>query len=60
MVDLGHNLGLTLVAEGVETETALIAPADLGCDIAQDCYLSRPIPADTFETCYTDRLAVTR
>jgi predicted signal transduction protein with EAL and GGDEF domain len=48
VVDLGHNLGLTIVAEGVETEQALAALKDYGCDIAQGYYLCRPIPVGAF------------
>ena len=35
LIELGHDLGMTLVAEGVETQTALIALAGLGCDVAR-------------------------
>lgn len=50
VVDLGHNLGLTIVAEGVESEQALSALRDLGCDVAQGYHLSRPIPAAALDT----------
>ena len=50
VVDLGHNLGFTLVAEGVESEQTLTALAVLGCDIAQGYHLSRPITAAAFDT----------
>jgi diguanylate cyclase (GGDEF)-like protein len=50
VIDLGHNLGLTLVAEGVETEQTLTALAGFGCDIAQGYHLSYPIPAADFDT----------
>jgi EAL domain-containing protein (putative c-di-GMP-specific phosphodiesterase class I) len=50
VVDLGHNLGLTIVAEGVETAAALTSLADYGCDIAQGYHLSRPVPIDAFNT----------
>ncbi|MEO8556518.1 MAG: EAL domain-containing protein [Actinomycetota bacterium] len=50
VVDLGHNLGFTLVAEGVETEQILIALADIGCDVAQGYHLSRPMAAADFDT----------
>ena len=50
VISLGHNLGLTLIAEGVETEDALIALARLGCDVAQGYHLSRPISAAAFNT----------
>ncbi|MDX6699631.1 MAG: hypothetical protein QOE65_3028 [Solirubrobacteraceae bacterium] len=45
-VDLGHNLGLRVVAEGVETEESWERLRELGCDIAQGFLLSRPVPAD--------------
>ena len=43
-IDLGHNLGLRVVAEGVETADVWRRLADLRCDVAQGFYLSRPIP----------------
>ncbi|HET7487597.1 MAG TPA: EAL domain-containing protein [Acidimicrobiales bacterium] len=45
-VDLGHNLGLQVVAEGVEDEASWARLAALGCDSAQGYWLSRPVPAD--------------
>jgi diguanylate cyclase (GGDEF)-like protein len=45
-IDLGRNLGLKVVAEGVETEEIWSALHALGCDIAQGYYLTRPIPAE--------------
>ena len=50
VVDLGHNLGLTIVAEGVESEQALTALREFGCDVAQGYHLSRPIPAAALDT----------
>jgi EAL domain-containing protein (putative c-di-GMP-specific phosphodiesterase class I) len=49
IVDLGHSLGLTIVAEGVETAAALAALTALGCDVAQGYYLSRPVTAEAFD-----------
>ena len=49
IIDLGHNLGLTLVAEGVETEQALTALAGLRCDVAQGYHLCRPLPVPAFD-----------
>ncbi len=46
VVELGHNLGLTVVAEGVETIEALETLGRYGCDVAQGYFLSRPIPAE--------------
>jgi diguanylate cyclase (GGDEF)-like protein len=45
-VDLAHSLGLTMVAEGVENETALLGLARLGCDLAQGYHISKPLPAE--------------
>ncbi|HEV7631457.1 MAG TPA: EAL domain-containing protein [Steroidobacteraceae bacterium] len=45
-IDLGHNLGLKVVAEGVETAAGLELLRQLGCDQAQGFYLSRPLFAD--------------
>ena len=45
-IELGHNLGLKVVAEGVETEAAWDRLKALGCDDAQGYYMSHPLPAD--------------
>ena len=45
-IDLGHHLGLEVVAEGVETEEQLSELRTLGCDGAQGFHLLRPLPAD--------------
>jgi diguanylate cyclase (GGDEF)-like protein len=45
VIDLAHNLGFEVVAEGVETDEILDALATLGCDIAQGYLLARPMPA---------------
>jgi EAL domain-containing protein (putative c-di-GMP-specific phosphodiesterase class I) len=44
-VELGHNLGLRVVAEGVEDTISYEQLARLGCDLAQGYYLGRPMPA---------------
>ena len=44
VIDLGHNLGLRVVAEGIETAEILRALGDLGCDVAQGYSLARPMP----------------
>ena len=43
-VALGHNLRLEVVAEGVETSEALVMLREMGCDLAQGYWLSRPLP----------------
>jgi diguanylate cyclase len=45
-IDLARNLGLQVVAEGVETEQAWDELTQLGCNLAQGYYLTRPVPAD--------------
>jgi diguanylate cyclase (GGDEF)-like protein len=44
-IDLGHNLGLHVVAEGVETYACLDVLTDMGCDVMQGYLLARPMPA---------------
>jgi diguanylate cyclase (GGDEF)-like protein len=44
-IDLGHHLGLQVVAEGVEDEATLEKLRDLRCDRAQGYWISRPLPA---------------
>ncbi len=46
IIDLGHNLGLKVVAEGVETATARQMLVAFQCDDGQGYYFCRPIPAD--------------
>ena len=55
VIDLGHNLGVTLVAEGVETEQVLTALAGFGCDVAQGYHLCRPIPVADFDKWRAER-----
>lgn len=49
-VDLGHNMGLRVVAEGIETRQVWNLLSEMGCDSGQGYYMSRPIPADEFST----------
>jgi EAL domain-containing protein (putative c-di-GMP-specific phosphodiesterase class I) len=49
IVDLGHSLGLRVVAEGVEEEAARDALREMECDEAQGFLISRPMPLDRFE-----------
>ena len=48
-IDLGHNLGLEVVAEGVESEQALTRLTELGCDTLQGYFLGRPQPTEAVE-----------
>jgi EAL domain-containing protein (putative c-di-GMP-specific phosphodiesterase class I) len=45
-IDLAHNLGLFVTAEGVEDLTALAMLRDLGCDQVQGFALAHPVPAE--------------
>ncbi len=44
-IELGHNLGLKVVAEGVEVAETLLMLRKLGCDYAQGYLISKPLPA---------------
>jgi diguanylate cyclase (GGDEF)-like protein len=46
IIDIGHALGLQVVAEGVETRNAWSVLAEWGCDYAQGFYVASPRPAD--------------
>lgn len=45
-MDLAHNLGLRVVAEGVENEDQFAMLREMGCDCVQGYLFSRPITAD--------------
>jgi predicted signal transduction protein with EAL and GGDEF domain len=42
-IDLAHNMGLSVIAEGVETENILNNLRDLGCDQAQGYFMAKPM-----------------
>ena len=48
IANLGRNLGLRIVAEGIEDEATRQALLDLGCDTGQGFYFSRPLPTPEF------------
>jgi EAL domain-containing protein (putative c-di-GMP-specific phosphodiesterase class I) len=52
-IALGHRLGMTVIAEGVESEEALRELASLECDGAQGYYISRPKPASELASLLT-------
>jgi diguanylate cyclase (GGDEF)-like protein len=52
IIDLGHNLGLNVVAEGVETVECRTVLTDLGCTMLQGYLLGRPMPAEDLECWY--------
>jgi diguanylate cyclase (GGDEF)-like protein len=45
MIDLARNLGLSVVAEGIETKAVMEYLARLGCETGQGYFISRPVPA---------------
>ncbi len=47
-INLGHDLGLKVVAEGVEDEATLHRLEKLGCDLAQGYHFSKPLPPEAF------------
>jgi diguanylate cyclase (GGDEF)-like protein len=48
IIDLGHNLGMQVVAEGVETDEVLNRLRGFACDVAQGFGICRPVPLDNF------------
>jgi EAL domain-containing protein (putative c-di-GMP-specific phosphodiesterase class I) len=54
-MDLGHRLGLSIIAEGVEDATTLAALKALGIDIAQGFHLGRPMPENVLQRWMADR-----
>ncbi|WP_417457421.1 EAL domain-containing protein [Kordiimonas sp.] len=49
-IELGHNLGLKVTAEGVEDEESVSRLKEYGCDTLQGYHISRPVPAAELET----------
>ena len=49
IVDIARYLNVPVIAEGVETENQLQLLREVGCDLVQGYYFSRPLPADEFE-----------
>jgi EAL domain-containing protein (putative c-di-GMP-specific phosphodiesterase class I) len=57
MVELGHQLALVVVAEGVETSDELDAVVATGCDLVQGYFYARPMPSDQL-TAWLERRAI--
>jgi diguanylate cyclase (GGDEF)-like protein len=60
VVDLANAIGITAVAEGVETGAQLDCLRELGCPTVQGFYLSRPLPTGSFDTLIAERTATAR
>ncbi|WP_245160949.1 GGDEF and EAL domain-containing protein [Blastococcus sp. CT_GayMR16] len=58
IIELAHNLGLRVVAEGVEDELTRNLLAEMGCDKLQGFLVSRPLPDDRLETWLLARTGV--
>ncbi len=48
IIDIAKYLKVPVIAEGVETEEQLLTLKEMGCDIVQGYYFSKPVPADEF------------
>ncbi|MBD0334735.1 MAG: EAL domain-containing protein [Cyanobacteria bacterium Co-bin13] len=57
VIQMAHDLQLTVIAEGVELEAELALLESYRCDIAQGYYIGRPMPAEQFEAFLTSYLA---
>ena len=57
IIAMGHALGMTLVAEGVERPSQVALLREQGCDAAQGWLFGRPLPASDFDQAF-GRLAV--
>lgn len=49
IINIAHNLGLEVIAEGVETEAQLAVLSDFGCEMMQGYLCSKPLPSERFE-----------
>jgi EAL domain-containing protein (putative c-di-GMP-specific phosphodiesterase class I) len=49
MLELGHTLGLRVVAEGVEDQATVTTLSEAGCDLLQGFFFSRPVPPDDLD-----------
>jgi diguanylate cyclase (GGDEF)-like protein len=58
-IEMGHRLGMKVVAEGVEDGESYALLRELGCDTAQGYYMSPPLPPDAFQAWLEGRLPTT-
>ncbi|MGA9031673.1 MAG: EAL domain-containing protein [Sulfuricaulis sp.] len=59
-VVLAHDLGLKVVAEGIENQATWNRLAALGCDVVQGYYISKPLPAKQFKEWLDDRARLSK
>lgn len=60
VINMGHNLKLKVLAEGVENEEQLNILRDYKCDVVQGFYYSRPINAEAFEKLLKNNCIISR
>ena len=58
IVNLAHEIGLSVVAEGIETAQQLAYLRELGCDLGQGYLLCHPLPGEELATFCRDRVVV--
>jgi EAL domain-containing protein (putative c-di-GMP-specific phosphodiesterase class I) len=56
VIELGHNLGLSVVAEGVEDDDIAVELGRYGCDEAQGYFWNKALPADEFFRWHQSRI----
>ena len=52
-IDLAHNMGLKVIAEGIETDQSWQTLKALGCDMGQGYFMCRPIEAESLDAWFT-------
>ena len=52
ILDIAKNLKIPVIAEGVETEEQMLLLKNLGCELVQGYYFSRPLHPSEFENVY--------
>jgi EAL domain-containing protein (putative c-di-GMP-specific phosphodiesterase class I)/ActR/RegA family two-component response regulator len=60
VIELGHSLGLVVIAEGVEDSETFSYLNGLGCDLAQGYLIARPMPGEAARSWTEQRLALSR
>ena len=56
IIDIADYLNVPVVAEGVETQEQYLALKELGCELVQGYYFSRPVPPDQFDRFLEERV----
>lgn len=56
IINMADSLGMTTVAEGIENEATLVKLVEMGCDIGQGYYWSKPLPEDKIELLLQENL----